>query len=366
VRKSLAALAALAGLVHVGGATAGSIWLPSPNQPVIPPPPLLPGVPPTQRAELRVPGRVENSELVNVGIGPDGTPLQVAATQRIRLFGTGDYSFMVPAPAISVVPGKGTESQPGLRDVGIIWQGFSDRHRLLSVTATLRPAAAAAGLPLRVQLRRQGSSAVVRLVDVARRSVVALNGRTTLARVTTVLRQHLSSYRRSHLLAGPLYVQGKPGDSTKIDVSAPLHVTGVIAQGSSHTNVDELLGGARPLERSLVIPGATAPAVRLRVDLLPVLEILPTPRELAASPRPLRTLQAALGAVAASSSYRRYLASPDPAGRSQASYVYRSVPKPAVAAAGVPRSHSSLVLIVLAVALGAAGLAGLAVLWARS
>jgi hypothetical protein len=102
------------------------------------------------------------------------------------------------------------------------------------------------------------------------------------------------------------------------------------------------------------------------VDFLAPIDMLPAPRELEHGPRPLVRLQEALGAIATSLTYRRYLATPDPNGPSAASYVYRSVPRAAVVAPARRRHDDDTLAIVLGLALGAAGLAGLAVLWARS
>src|SRR6185503_18301657 len=151
--------------IHASDAVAADVfYLTSPYQSVAPPPPLGRGTSVPQRGtEVEIPGHVASRELVSVGIGPDGVPIRVTATQRLRIDGTGDYSFLVPAPATSVTRGPRSESLPGLRNVGIVWQGFSDRRRVVSATVTLRPRAAAAGLPLRVRLERRGGSTVIGL-----------------------------------------------------------------------------------------------------------------------------------------------------------------------------------------------------------
>jgi hypothetical protein len=366
VSRPLAALAALAALVPAGSAAAAGFWLPSPNDPVTPPPPLRPGAAAQSTSELKVPGRVDTSERIVVGVGPDGRPVRITATQRLDIIGTGDYSFVIPAPATSVVPGPGSASQPGLRDVGIIWQGFSDHDRVLSATVTLRPADASAGLPVRVRIERDGSSAVVRLTNLTTRQVNVSAGRTTLAQLRRVTHQLRNSYRRARLLAGSLYLTGTPGTNTKIAVSAPLHVTGTISQGATRTPVDAVLGGGAALERSFVLRGATAPELDLRIDLPTPLEVLPTPSALGDAPRPLEALQTALGAIATTSAYGRYLDTPNPGGRIRTSFVYRSAPRAAAVAAPGRGGGSDTLVVVLAIALGTLGLAGLAVLWARS
>ena len=368
--RRLLALAAAAALAPVAAAKAGTIVLVSPLAVVQGPPPLAaPRTAIRTENETRFRGHPASSEVIRVGIGPDGAPLSVVATQQLLLTGTGDYSFVVPAPATDVVPGPGTQSQPGLRDVGIVWQGFSDRHRVLSATATLRTAAAARGLPLRIRIDRRGSATVVRLENATRRVVSAAGGRTSLQALVEVLGRLRAAYRQptAIALANLWQVAGDPAGNRSVQVFAPLRVRGTISVGHRVAHVDRLLGAGRPVSASFVLPGAGKPSVRLAVDLLPPLELLPTAASLAASPAPLAELQRALGTLAASWAYRRFLASPDPLGVSTASYVYRTTALlPATVVSSSRSGGSDTPAIVLAATLGAAALAGLAVLWARS
>jgi hypothetical protein len=160
----------------------------------------------------------------------------------------------------------------------------------------------------------------VRLVNLAHRQVQLRTGRTTLATLRSVLVRLRRYYRHPLVVTGVSSVDGDPVTTTQIDVAAPLHVTGVI---SPRVSVDELLGAGRPLERAFVLPGAVTPSLKLRVALLPPLEIQPA--ELADARHLLTTLQVALGNVQISDAYQRYLASPAEPGASEASYVYRSV-----------------------------------------
>jgi hypothetical protein len=150
-------------------------------------------------------------------------------------------------------------------------------------------------------------------------------------------------------------------------VTAPLRVTGTIAAGSARRAVDLVLGGTAPAERRVVLESGGPATLRLRVTLPDPVDILPAPGELAAARRPLLTLQAALGAAAVASAYRRYLDSPDRFGAAEATYVYRTVARPPAAAAPARRhERGGLEWTVLAWAAAAAALAGAAVLWARS
>ncbi len=367
--RRLLALAAAVVLAPVAAAKAGTIFLVSPVAVVQGPPPLS-ASPTAIRSEIetRFRGHPVSSEVIRVGIGPDGVPVSVVAMQRLLLTGTGDYFFVVPAPATAVAPGPGTESQPGLRDIGIVWQGFSDRHRTLAATVTLRTRAAARGLPLRVRIDRRGSSTVVRLENATARVVSVAGGRTSRQALVEVLGRLQAAFRQpTAAAAANLWeVEGDPAGNRSIRVFAPLRVRGTISDGGRVVQVDRLLGAGRPVSAAFVLPGVAAPRVRLTVDLLPPLELLPTAASLAASPAPLPELQRALGTLATSWAYRHYLGSPDPVGASTASYLYRTTALlPATVA---PSSHggSDTLAIVLGATLGAAALAGLAVLWARS
>ena len=380
MRRALLALAALAPLAQVGNAAAaGEFSLLSPSGPVTGPPPLGPGVvvqqsaaAPQAQAEVRVPGNLTSRESIVVGIGADGRPVRVTVTHRLRIDGTGDYTFLVPAPATKVTPGPGSQSLPGLRDVGILWQGFSDRRRVLSATATLRPGDAAKGLPLRVGVERTGDSATVRLENVTRRQISAVTSTASRAAVLAALAKLRAASGPSNIGGGPWYVIGTAHDATKVDVAAPLRVTGVIAQGTQRLPVDTLLGGGRPLARSFVLDGSGVPSLRLRVAMPPPIEMLPTRREIARAAHPLAKLQSTLAEIATASAYRHYLGTPqllntnDPVAPSDATFVYRSTPRVAAVAKPARSGGSDTLAILLAAGLGALGLVGLAAWWARS
>lgn len=367
-RRPVAALAALAlGLLPAGAAAAPQRFpyaLVASTQPVQAPPPLGLGRSAIQaQVEVRVPGRVDSDELVDVGIGPDGAPLRVAVTQRLDVRGTGDYSFVVPATATDVAPGPGTQSQPGLRDVGLIWQGFSSRRRVLSATATIEPRAAVRALPIAVQVRAGTGSSVVRLRSLALRDVAITTFDTTRAQLLGALARMRRGCEPNRLAGGPWYVYGSNGRGAKLSVFAPLHVTGTVGA----TRIDVVLGRGGRAERTLTVPGASAPAIRLRAEPLAPCAMLPSDAEVSAAADPLATVQTALAQVATAWAYRRFLDTPDPKGASAVAYVYRSVPRPPRAAAPKPGGGADDTLAVaLGVLLAAALLAGLATLWARS
>jgi hypothetical protein len=235
---------------------------------------------------------------------------------------------------------------------------------VLSATVGLETTLAARGLPLRVRVDRRGGSTVVRLQNITNKTVSVVLGRTSRSAVVRVLGQLRAAYRRAPVVANLWQVDGEPGDIVSIRVTTPLRVRGTISAGGRSVRVDRLLGGDAAVFR---LPTAAAPKLRLRVDLLQPLELLPTTDELAATPKPLPALQRALAEVAVSWAYRRYLAPPDPIAPSSATYTYRTVARPVAVATPVTHDDGGNTLaIVLAATLGAAALVGLAVLWARS
>jgi hypothetical protein len=79
-------------------------------------------------------------------------------------------------------------------------------------------------------------------------------------------------------------------------------------------------------------------------------------------------MQLALARIALANQYAQYLASPDPLGVNRSTYVYRTAVTHRAAPQAPPRDGggSDTLAIVLGSVLGAAAVAGLAVLWARS
>ena len=147
----------------------------------------------------------------------------------------GDYYFVIPAPATRVVPGPGSESQPGLRDLGIVWQGFANKHRVLSATATLKIAEAAPALPLRISVERGGDGWAVRLTNATRRRLQAVAGQTTRAALQRVLARLRAEYHRTPVVAGLWQVAGQPSTSqrTRPGRSAPAGARDAVGAGAA-------------------------------------------------------------------------------------------------------------------------------------
>ena len=365
----LVAGAAAAASAAVAGA--GTIVLLQPTAGGTPPPPLagraaVGGV----VQETRFRGRLRNDERVDVGLAPDGSPVRVVVRQRLVISRPGDFSFTVPAPATAVVAAPGSQAEPGLRDLGIVWQGFSSGRRVLVARATLRRGAAAAGLPLRVSVDREGDRVTVRLTDVAVRKILLASGTASSAAVRDVA----ARLRTAQLQTGEgvptpdlLALSGTPAGQVSTAVAAPLRIRGTITVPGRRLPVSEVLGNGRSLTRTISLRSRALPKIALRVEPLDPLELLPTPGEAAAAGDPVSALQHALGRIALSWQFRHFLASPDPRGPSRTVYAYRTLAHPPVA---VQRSRNSsggdeTIVIVLAATLGAAALVGAVVLWAH-
>ncbi len=363
--------AGLGALLAAAGARAGTITLLSPIAPLQPPPPLIKGTSSLETpTEVGFFGQLRNRERVVVGLEDDGSAASVVVTQRILISRKGDFSFIIPAPATSVVPGPGTQAQPGLRDVGIVWQGFSAGRRVLAATATLSLTEAESGLPLSISVRPVGDDTAVTLANIARRPVTYESGTASLAAVQGALVQFLDLQRQAGqgAISGILDVNGTPAGQVTTTATAPLRVRGTISvPGRKPVNVAALLGDDGSIQRTITLSGSVSPKIELRVDLLPALEILPRRGELAGAANPVTALQQALARTALSWQFRRYLDSPDLLGPSTTTYVYRTLARRAtVAPVAARRSSDNTLAIVLAATLGGSALLGLAVLWARS
>ena len=321
--------------------------------------------------ETRFPGRLRSDQRVEVGLAGDGSPARVGVTQRLLISRPGDFSFTVPAPATAVVAAAGSQAQPGLRDLGIVWQGFSSGHRALASRATLRPDAAARALPLRVSVEPDGDRTTVRLENVAAREILLARGTASPAAVRDFVTRFRAAQRRAGdaiAATGLFAVDGTPAGQERSRVVAPLRVRGTITvPGRPPVEVSEVLGNGQPLTRTISLPGGTRPTIDLRVDLLDPLELMPRSEQAAAARDPLSSLQHALASIALSWQYRHFLAAPDPVGPSTATYAYRTLSSAPVAAEP-PRSNddgADTLVIVLVSIVGAAVLVGAVALWAH-
>ena len=364
----------LAALAQTGASRSAPITLVSPNIPGPAPPPLAGGPQlSAEPGEIRVPGTLANVEAVRAGLAQDGSPVSVVVIQHMTIKGLGDFRFVVPAPATRAVSVFGSRSLPGLRQAGIVWQGFSPGSRELGARITLRTSRAVGGLPMLVSVTRQNGFTRVRLENGSARQFVITFGSAPLSSLRTVLARVRRELGAEVAAGHPLpivfeQVQGRRTAQKIVAVEAPLHVTGTVAVAGGRTaKVSTTLGGGHPTVGVIRLRGEG----RLRLALTATFDhdrrrLLPTPGQLRSSADPLLALQKALARTAVALQYQQYLASPKPGGAS--STTYRYVTAPVAAATPLPTGEddglSAIVLALIAIG-GLAVLGGLVVLWAH-
>lgn len=373
----LAAAAVCAGCLAAVAQTAAAapIALLSPNISGPPVPPLGGGQQlGSEPGEVRVPGSLANVEAVRVGVGQDGTPASVVVLQRMSIRGLGDFRFVVPAPATDVVPVAGSQSLPGLRLSGIVWQGFSPGKRFLAALVRLKPGAASVGLPLRITISRGHGLTRVRLENRTGKQFAVPMGSAPLPALQGALAQVRSGLGRQFAAGRPLplsfeQVDGTPGEQRIVLIDAPLHVSGTVSIAGGRTaRVDTTLGGDAPHARVVALRGERRVTIRLDASFARDRRtFLPTAAALASARDPLRVLQTGIGRAAVALQYQQYLASPKPADPSSTTYRYRTariVAAPPSAREGEGGGTSTLLIALLVVG-GLAALGGLTVLWAH-
>jgi len=218
--------------------------------------------------------RVSGTQVVAVVVGDSGAPQRITVRQRLVLVGTGDYSFVVPAPLVDVVAAPGSDVVPGGRSAGIVWQGFVTKRRVLAADATLRPRGVAAALPIRLRLtstvdgrslepgeRRSGRVRIrLELRNDTALSVQGFDAPAVPARVAPVLDEIRNAAAGGGLLPDRyLTVKGEPRPRPVV-VDAPFVVAGRLRlSGSTLENV-VVRGGT-------VTHGAQGTSVRFRTVL---------------------------------------------------------------------------------------------------
>jgi len=356
-------------------------------------PPLAPPTEGVLPLSVRFLGKVACRERVVVGLEDDGTPHSVRALQTLAVNQLGDYVFAVPAPVRSVLPGPGTESPPGRRQNQILWQGFSPGHRVLAAWADLRPAESLGSLPLRVRVTTEVDGA--RLGPGEKRSgglrvtLTAENATVATARSFTaepdpvdlaiVLGRIRSAIRRDVFAEGLNVRLHSSMTPVEARVAAPLKIDGTLtfAPGTVQlrgarggvVHISGLLDGLRHSRLRVVLRGratsASAPRLELRVRTGDIADTV-TPSQDQRT-RLAGTIALEL-AYARKRQYDMFLASPDQAGPSSTTYVYRTSAAPRPAPSGVGsggEGDHALGWIVLGLVL-VAGMPTAAVIWAHS
>jgi hypothetical protein len=309
-----------AALLVTAGAQAatGYLSLPSPVAPLSPSPPLGRGA--TALTE-RIRHPVAATTRVETLLDPSGTPFSVVATQRLDVRVKGDYFFTIGAPLLDVEAAPGSESTPGLRATSIVWTGFNPGRRTLAARATLDPSAVSPSLPLRIEAAN-GRTTLVNTTGVTVASYTADALRAPLVAYLERLRSDLAAGRPP--LAGAASATTKPA-STQVHVSVPLLVRGTVGGHAVHATVRD----------RLVVPGdgsvrlTVTPDVRAQYGDLSGL----SGRAL------LRLATTATLQAARARQYETFLGNPDPVGRNETTYVYRTAARPETPVAATPVAH---------------------------
>jgi hypothetical protein len=317
------------------------ILMPSPTTPLTARPPVG-----ERKAALpqRLPlGRVAARTRVVAELDRRGAPIAVTAVQRLTIRGVGDYFFTIPAPVRDVLPGPGTQSEPGLRPGLVLWQGFSGGNRVLSARLLLESARVAQSLPIRVRLSRTGSFVTIELTNA---TGVRVSSFTAVAGPGEA-RRYLAALAR-FAAGGPAphpYVNATNVRVVERTIVAPLRVTGALVfPAGRRVRVDVVLGAGR---RNVRVATASRG--------LPKLELIVTPilfgRETPARPTFGDVMERALR-LARSRQYDTFLVNPDATGTTQTTYVFRTTASRAAVASPAPRRDPSFPFGTLAIALG--------------
>jgi hypothetical protein len=241
---------------------AGTVRIPLPSQAdealSLPDPTLLLGGDLTD-ANNRVPGPVDDREVVRVSLAPDGSPSRVVVDQTLSIKGTGDFRFSIQGPATDVAAPGDQRVQPGLRKGRVIWQGFSDRSEVLRSSITLDMAFERVRLPLSasVRLTRNGKplrppvdgrvDVEIAIANATTRSVPVTLGvpdRPELAALLESLRASLHAGRRPGD-GVPASVPGTVVDpASGEDVPVPFQVDGSLSFGRGTLDLTRAAGAS--------------------------------------------------------------------------------------------------------------------------
>jgi len=346
------ALAVLIGLAVAASAQAAPrgnyVSLPSPLAPLSTAPPLGGGATASSEGFRH---RIAAKTTVDVALDPRGAPFAVRATQRLDVGVQGDYFFTIGAPVLDVEAAPGSASTPGLRADSILWTGFNPGHRTLIARATLDPALAAPSLPLRIEVT-PGQVTLVNTTEVTAGSYTAEALVPPLLRYLAQLRRQVT--RGQSATSGGAYVTSKP-TATAVRVVVPLRVTGTVGR----RQVDAIVEGR------LTVRGSGA--VRLTVTPASPERLLDAPTSGLSGRQLLERASRAALTLARIRQYEMFLDNPDPTGRNQTAYLYRSAARPTPPPVAVVRAPQRDWATTIAVAAGLLlAAAGALFVWSRS
>jgi hypothetical protein len=307
---------------------------------------------------------------VRILIAPSGKPFRVLVIQRIAITGKGDYSFVVPAPVEDVRVVGGSASEPGLRSGSVVWQGFSPGRRLLSAAITLRAAATAAALPLRVEIEGRE----LRLVNTTSASATVMDANVSAVDIARAL-----DAARAALELGtptPTQVLQAAGAVRNVQMVArvPLRVRGTIRFANGPPRRLEKIVGQSPLQ---IAGSGTLRALELSASVPRPASLLRPPGahhwldvarsgRLVGGRKATRLAAGRLLAAALALQFQEFLANPDMNGVARTTYRYLLAERPQAAvveASGRGLGRPVAVAVVLGLIAAAVGTL---VLWAHS
>lgn len=325
---------------------------------------------------------IASDQRVLVGVDESGSPVSVRDAQRLDVRGRGDYQFAVAGPIDDVRPGRGSESDPGLRADQVLWAGFSPGRKVLAADVSLRPREAAQYLPLRLRLSRSGDGVTLEATNATTTSQLEYEGTARAEQIVGLLDRTRGAARAGERLAAAYATfNGAVQQSRKAQIEAPLRVEGELRAGDGKpVRFSRTLGDGSPLTVRVHAAGSGEPHVTLTAVPVPVDRLLRPPRgaptwtaALRRHPLPapslLRRLLETRMRLVRADQYQTFLANPDADGRSRSVYVYRTVAarKQAAAPTAAPKENGGGPLVLLVAIGGAIVAAGFAVVaWAHS
>lgn len=329
-----------------------------------------------------LPGRVDDTERVEVLLAPDGAPAAVTMVQRLVLHGTGQFIVWERSSAQDAEPLDDTDP-PVLKREAVIWQGFVNERKELAARLTLDPAIERELLPLGVSLSWNGPGAVAPggalpgpgelTVKVSNRTTKP----TTLATGTpssaaalagpldALLRHANAKSAASPPMAGrglPASVPATGVGSREVNMTVPFRVTGTIrVEGEGHGAVTPEspavkhvaggveLDGVLQGDAEFTVRAGSAATVTIDLTAYPALDprvlqpprgrtwaawlrLGPTPQETAAA---LTTLVENAAAAARADEYAPYLGHHGP-GKVRTTFTFALAPPEVVKVAEEP------------------------------
>lgn len=385
MRRALLAAAVVA--LGAAGAAAASprtqdVVLPGPVPYATQSPPLV-GKTVVGGAFTRYVFHIASDQRVVVGVDEEGSPVFVRDGQRLDVRGRGDYQFAIPGPIDDVLPGPGSESNPGLRADQVLWAGFSPGRKVLAADVSLRTADASQYLPLRLRLSRSGDGVTLEATNATTTSQLEYGGRVHAPQIAGLLDRTRGSARAGRRLAAAYATfYGAVQQSQRAQIEAPLRVEGELRAGDGEpVRFSRILGDGFPLALRVHASGHGKPRLRLTAVPVPVDRLLRPPggaptwtaalrRRPLPAPSLLRRLLETRMRLVRADQYQSFLSNPDADGRSRSVYVYRSAAAPKASAsvpASAPEESGAGPLVLLLAIGGSIVAAGFAVVaWAHS